>query len=68
MLLDKQMTMMVQRRLVMHLQDAATPGATNVVGTDFSENPTSDNLAELANTDTLALGDILVTGSGNAQM
>ena len=50
------------------LQDKATPGANEVVGTDFSDTPTSISQAtkRLASGDDLALGDILVTGSGTA--
>jgi len=49
------------------LQDKATPGASEVVGTDFSDSPTSisQSTKRLANSDDLALGDILVTGTGN---
>jgi flagellin len=47
------------------LADKATPGAAEVVGTDFSDSPTTIGEAtkRLANGDVLANGDILVTGS-----
>ena len=48
------------------LQDQATPDNVKIVGTDFSDTPTSisENGKRLAATDDLALGDILVTGTG----
>ena len=49
------------------LQHQATPDNVKIVGTDFSDSPTSvsENGKHLAATDDLALGDILVTGTGN---